>query len=994
MAANPNLSKGAMRGLTNFISDLRNAPNKENEEKRVTKEMAHIRKEFKENKNIDGYQRRKYVCKLIYMYMLGYELDFGHMEAVTLLSSSKFTEKQIGYISLGILLNESHEMLPLIINSFKEDLLARSDYFQALALAAVCNIGGKETAEFLAPLIQKLLIANTSAPLVKKRAALAILRMNRNHPGLVTPDSWVERLISVLDEQDFGVLNSLMSLLIDLVSEKAEGWEPAVPKVIHLLYKIIIQKENPKEYIYYHIPCPWLQVKLLRFLRYFPPLEDATGRRLTEILNAIFAISESAKAGTINHKNALNAVLFEAINLIIHHDNDPALLKQTSILLGRFITAKETNIRYLGLEAMSHFASLSNETSVMIKKYQDTVLCKLNELNGEHEIKRLRWLLIDYLVSLKDADISIRRRALDLLYGMCDKVTCKTIVAELLSYLQTADYNIREELVIKIANLAEKFASNYSWYVDVILQLITTAGDFVSDDIWFRVVKIVTNHEDIQTYAASTVFVALQNRNAHETLVKVGGYILGEFGHLIADNPASSPLIQFQTLHGKFATCGLQTKALLLSTYAKFVNLFPELTQQTQEVFRQHSSYIDAEIQQRACEYLNLTSLNEDLMQTVLDVIPAFSENKDLINSNSSGSAGIGNEISTPPSNTFSSGNNSHIGGNTSQLDLLDPFGLGVSSPSQQQQYQQQPPQYQQPIAQPQQFFSPQQQLQPENYQQEVGSPFGSGQHNNLLSPTASSGSPNTGSTGSPLDPLAIKIVNAYKRLCLVNDGVLYEDSIIQIGLKSEYNGAQGRIVLYYGNNSSFPLTSFNTTFESASSTLQLQPQSTAPNIQPKAQIQQPITFSCTGEFSESPTAAINFLTPGKPITIHLKLPIVISKFFDPLQLNSGDYFAKWKILPGKPVEIQEVFKTSKPIDMAHFNKVLSEGLNLTVNKGVDPNPNNLVASAQFPYAQNPMFVLLRIESNPQANMCRLTIRSQSAVISNATKQLIISHLS
>lgn len=40
------------------------AQSKENEEKRVTKEMAHIRKEFKENKGIDGYQRRKYQQKL------------------------------------------------------------------------------------------------------------------------------------------------------------------------------------------------------------------------------------------------------------------------------------------------------------------------------------------------------------------------------------------------------------------------------------------------------------------------------------------------------------------------------------------------------------------------------------------------------------------------------------------------------------------------------------------------------------------------------------------------------------------------------------------------------------------------------------------------------------------------------------------------------------------------------------------------------------------
>ncbi len=61
----------------------------------MNKEMAKIRKKFKEEKNIIGYDKKKYVAKILYMYMLGYELDFGYMEAVALLSSNKFQEKLI-----------------------------------------------------------------------------------------------------------------------------------------------------------------------------------------------------------------------------------------------------------------------------------------------------------------------------------------------------------------------------------------------------------------------------------------------------------------------------------------------------------------------------------------------------------------------------------------------------------------------------------------------------------------------------------------------------------------------------------------------------------------------------------------------------------------------------------------------------------------------------------------------------------------------------------
>jgi AP-2 complex subunit alpha len=137
----------------------------------------------------------------------------------------------------------------------------------------------------------------------------------------------------------------------------------------------------------------------------------------------------------VQHNNAQNAVLFEAINLAIHLDPDSKVVSNASILLGRFILAKETNVRYLGLDAMAHLAACSN-TLEPIKKHQETII-----------------------LSLKDRDISVRRRALDLLYSMCDTSNSKVIVGELVKYLQSADYNLREEMVLKIAILTERFAT-------------------------------------------------------------------------------------------------------------------------------------------------------------------------------------------------------------------------------------------------------------------------------------------------------------------------------------------------------------------------------------------------------------------------------------------------------------------------------------------------------------------------------------------------------
>ena len=50
---------------------------------------------FQGDKTLDGYQKKKYVCKLLFIFLLGHDIDFGQIEAVNLLSSNKYTEKQI-----------------------------------------------------------------------------------------------------------------------------------------------------------------------------------------------------------------------------------------------------------------------------------------------------------------------------------------------------------------------------------------------------------------------------------------------------------------------------------------------------------------------------------------------------------------------------------------------------------------------------------------------------------------------------------------------------------------------------------------------------------------------------------------------------------------------------------------------------------------------------------------------------------------------------------
>lgn len=109
--------------------------------------------------------------KLLYTRLLGYDVDFGHRQAMDLIAGNTYAEKQVGYVACSVLLNEvslwhltpnwsdimrslhrtggnhldpswplqKDEFLRLVINSVRNDLLSRNEAFQCLALDFTAN---------------------------------------------------------------------------------------------------------------------------------------------------------------------------------------------------------------------------------------------------------------------------------------------------------------------------------------------------------------------------------------------------------------------------------------------------------------------------------------------------------------------------------------------------------------------------------------------------------------------------------------------------------------------------------------------------------------------------------------------------------------------------------------------------------------------------------------------------------------------------------------
>lgn len=116
----------------------------------------------------------------------------------------------------------------------------------------------------------------TSKAFVKKKAALTLLRLYRKFPGIVQ-EEWAERIISLMDDPDMGVCLSVTSLVMALVQDKPEQYRGSYVKAAQRLKRIVVDNDISGDYIYYKVPCPWIQVKLLRLLQYYPPSGKSHG---------------------------------------------------------------------------------------------------------------------------------------------------------------------------------------------------------------------------------------------------------------------------------------------------------------------------------------------------------------------------------------------------------------------------------------------------------------------------------------------------------------------------------------------------------------------------------------------------------------------------------------------------------------------------------------------------------------------------------------------
>ncbi|CAN6202392.1 unnamed protein product [Urochloa humidicola] len=619
LAINP-FSSGTR--LRDMIRSIRACKTAAEERAVVRRECAAIRAAISEG---DQDYRHRNMAKLMFIHMLGYPTHFGQMECLKLIAAAGFPEKRIGYLGLMLLLDERQEVLMLVTNSLKQDLNHSNQFIVGLALCALGNICSAEMARDLAPEVERLL--QNRDPNTKKKAALCSIRIVRKVPDLA--ENFMGAAVSLLKEKHHGVLISAVQLCTELCKASTEALEYLRKNCLEGLVRILRDVSNSSyapEYDVAGITDPFLHIRVLKLMRTLGQGDADCSEYINDILAQVATKTES-------NKNAGNAILYECVETIMGIEATSGLRVLAINILGRFLSNRDNNIRYVALNMLMKAIAVDTQA---VQRHRATIL-----------------------ECVKDADVSIRKRALELVYLLVNDTNVKPLTKELVDYLEVSDQDFKEDLTAKICSIVEKFSQDKLWYLDQMFRVLSLAGNYVKDDVWHALIVLMSNASELQGYSVRSLFKALLACGEQESLVRVAVWCIGEYGEMLVNNISmldieepitvtESDAVDAVEVALKRYSADVTTRAMCLVSLLKLSSRFPPTSERIKEIVAQNKGDTVLELQQRSIEFSSIIQRHQSIKSSLLERMPVLDEANYLVKRAASTQATVSSVKSAP----------------------------------------------------------------------------------------------------------------------------------------------------------------------------------------------------------------------------------------------------------------------------------------------------------------------------------------------------------
>jgi AP-1 complex subunit gamma-1 len=457
----------------------------------------------------------------------------------------------------------------------------------------------------LFPEIETLL--STANPYIRRKAAICAMRICRKVPDL--QEHFLEKAATLLSDRNHGVLLCGLTLVTSLCeADEAEGGEEGIVEkfrpfsggLVRTL-KALASSGYAPEHDVTGITDPFLQVKILRLLRVLGRGDAQTSEQINDILAQVATNTDSSK-------NVGNSILYEAVLTILDIEADSGLRVLGVNILGKFLSNRDNNIRYVALNTLIKVVAVEPNA---VQRHRNTIL-----------------------ECLRDPDISIRRRALDLSFTLINESNVRLLIRELLAFLEVADNEFKPIMTSQIGVAADRFSPNKRWHVDTMLRVLSLAGNYVKEQILSSFIRLIATTPELQTYAVQKLYTSLKKDITQESLTLAGAWCIGEYGdallrggqyeeeELVQEVKENEVVDLFSTILNSSYATQIATEYIMTSLM-KLTTRFSDPAQidRIRRILQNNSASLDVEVQQRAVEYGNLFGYDA-IRKGVLEKMP------------------------------------------------------------------------------------------------------------------------------------------------------------------------------------------------------------------------------------------------------------------------------------------------------------------------------------------------------------------------------------
>ncbi|GEQ69112.1 hypothetical protein JCM33374_g2783 [Metschnikowia sp. JCM 33374] len=599
-----------MGSLKSFVKAVRKAKTIADERTVVRKESAAIRTSFRDP-NLDQTTRRIGISKLLYLYILGEKTHFGQVECLKLLASPRFADKRLGYLASMLLLDENQEVLTLLTNSLDNDMQHPNTFIVGLALSCLGNIASPELSRDLYTNVDKILTTSTSVYL-KKKACNVAAKLSEKDPDLC--EVFMPRLNNLVNDKTPSILLGTCKMIQSIYANSPESRPTLVkfiPKLISHLKRIITSGYMP-DYDVTGITDPFLQASLLVTLRILAVDESCSAQYLEDVNDILTQVASNLDGG----KNAAHAILYECVKTIFAIKSDQSLRVLGVNLLGKFLSIKDNNTRYVALEML---LTVIDYEPLAVQRHRATIVS-----------------------CLSDGDISIRRRALELAFAIINEQNVRVLVREVLSFLENCPENdLKPYITSQLSIAAAKYAPTGKWHFDTLIRMLNVSGNYVTPDIISSILAFIMRCDDVslKKHVVSKLISSSLEDGAQYGLAMVTIWCIGEYADLVLNTEIESNgkpdtisekriLELIDSYINNTSYSDLETVQLVSAVLTAVIKLSIKFQEprniETLRLILNSKSYdTNLEIQTRAIEYQQIFGQDDRLKQGLLSRMPA-----------------------------------------------------------------------------------------------------------------------------------------------------------------------------------------------------------------------------------------------------------------------------------------------------------------------------------------------------------------------------------